>query len=259
MVPGTYVNVDGWPFYWFFISPTKNKNGIWICYPKRKWFPSDGHAADERILFFFFAFFVFLFFVFFLLVGWLFLVFGCTSVSVPSRYLALAFALPLLVPVSAFRRLRPSRRDGDAGGVRGEVLHGHGEHRGREGCMVARNTAVHEGLVHQRRDAGEDVREPGGSMGERDGGWGCLWYTGVGGAVLSHGVLLAGFGFAWLALAGCEFWCICIWLVCQWGGVCDDGAFVADGIVDADGDNVTLVLNFPVRFLPYCSYGPSPS
>lgn len=39
------------------------------------------------------------------------------------------------------------------------------------------------------------MREPGGSMGGRDGGRGCLWYTGVGGAVLCHGVLLAGFGF----------------------------------------------------------------
>lgn len=125
---------------WHLSMLTKTKNGFR---------PTDMPPTSGSS-FFCFAFFVFCFFVFFLLVGWLFLVFGCTSVSVPSRYLALAFALPLLVPVSTFRRLRPSRRDGDASGVGGEVLHGHGEHRGREGRMVTRNTAVHEGLVHQR-------------------------------------------------------------------------------------------------------------
>lgn len=115
---------------------------------------------------FFLAFFV-LFFCFLSARRLAVLVSSCTSVSVPSRYLALAFALPLLVPVSAFRRPQPCRRDRDAGGFGGEVLHGYGEHRGRKGCMVTRNTAVHEGPVHQRGDAGEDVREPGG----RASGW----------------------------------------------------------------------------------------
>ena len=162
-----------------FTKPVHALTGVlvfdWLL-SNRKWYPilptetdmvSDRRTCRRRAdpLFFFVFCFVFCFLPARRLA---LLVFCCTSVSVPSRSLALAFALPLLVTVSTFWRPRPSRRDRDAGRSRGEVLHGHGQHRGRERRMVACNPAMHEGLVHQRRDAREDVREPGGWMG----GWG---------------------------------------------------------------------------------------
>ena len=77
--------------YWYLIGFCQTENGIRFCQPKRTWCPTDGHAADERILFFFLSFV--LFFVSFLLVGWLFWCFVAPASASPrglSRSLSLS-------------------------------------------------------------------------------------------------------------------------------------------------------------------------